>query len=114
MEWLNKRETAIKEAIGNEADDMLYLGSLATAPSKQGRGYGARLVGSLTAEVCRPLLLFFYTRELTLYPRLMLKVVQYGCALPIRTTLVFMNVVDFLQLTSSFWAETTLHGSSLL
>ncbi|KAI0953356.1 hypothetical protein AcW1_007596 [Taiwanofungus camphoratus] len=50
LEWLNKRETAIKEAIGNEADDMLYLGSLATAPSKQGRGYGARLVGSLTAE----------------------------------------------------------------
>ncbi|KAI0916978.1 hypothetical protein AcW1_007708 [Taiwanofungus camphoratus] len=45
----DKLDVAINAAIGDQKEDMIYLASLATAPAKQGRGYGTMLVHAVTA-----------------------------------------------------------------
>ncbi|OCH92164.1 hypothetical protein OBBRIDRAFT_469984 [Obba rivulosa] len=48
-ELKSKHETVIKEVLGDAVKDMVALGSLATAPSKQRLGYGTMLVRVVTA-----------------------------------------------------------------
>ncbi|OCH92167.1 hypothetical protein OBBRIDRAFT_727398, partial [Obba rivulosa] len=48
-EFIAKHEATVSETLGKQRDEMIYLGLLATAPEKQGRGYASTLVRVVTA-----------------------------------------------------------------
>ncbi len=47
----------MKDTLGGNLDDMLYVDLLATSPASQGKGYGYALVAAVTSMVNRALIL---------------------------------------------------------
>jgi len=55
-EFVAKHEAALEKFLGDAINDMMSVSGLATAPSKQRRGYGSTLVRTVT-DIVRPILL---------------------------------------------------------
>ena len=51
MEFREKLGRVIAESLGDNADNMYYLETLATSPASQGQGFGSALVKSVIKEV---------------------------------------------------------------
>lgn len=60
-EFMEKMQAAVKEAVGDRAADMLLLERLATAPAKQGRGYGTALCEALNDIVSQSRFMLYAT-----------------------------------------------------
>lgn len=100
---------AVSRTIGDRADKMWYIDSLATDPENQGQGFGGALLESIAAFVRYKLLSkIFRILQLCYRPTFFLK--PRGCNPRILTTLVSTIPMDTLRSLRSSSVRITQHG----
>lgn len=113
---MEKFKKALKATLGDRINDMFYLGSLATNPTKQGRGYASALVKLSTDRVSLDIKAYSnitYTQHVNmLSTRRTLKVVQSGYCRVIWPMKDFIITWDFVPRPRLFW-EMIRRGTSL-